>query len=248
MHGTTRLAGDDDRVSPGMPDTPPPVFRSRIIAGVDVASASGTHAMPFPDRNPDLHGNVPDSGDVALLIVDVLNALDFEGSSSFVPKALEAGRRIAALKRRAADLGIPVVYVNDNSGRWRSDLNRLLTDCTRQDAPGRELATLLAPAREDYVVLKPKHSGFYSTTLDTLLTYLRARTLVLTGLTIERCLLFTANDAFLRDYELYVPSDCTAAIEDRDQEAALRILERVLSADTTPSTELALEQLRATDA
>jgi nicotinamidase-related amidase len=203
--------------------------------------------MPFPDRNPDLHGNVPDRTEVALLIVDVLNALDFEGSSSFVPKALEAGRRIAALKRRASEVGIPVVYVNDNSGRWRSDLNRLLADCTRSDAPGRELATLLMPAPEDYVVLKPKHSGFYSTTLDTLLTYLRARRLVLTGLTIERCVLFTANDAFLRDYELYVPSDCTAAIEERDHAAALRILERVLCANTTPSTDLALHRLRATE-
>jgi nicotinamidase-related amidase len=200
--------------------------------------------MPFPDRHPDLHGNVPDKGEVALLIVDVLNALDFEGSSSFVPKALEAGRRIAALKRRASALGIPVVYVNDNSGRWRSDLTRLLADCTRSDAPGRELATLLAPTPEDYVVLKPKHSGFYSTTLDTLLTYLRARRLVVTGLTIERCVLFTANDAFLRDYELYVPSDCTAAIEEPDHQAALRILKRVLCANTTPSTELALERLR----
>jgi nicotinamidase-related amidase len=203
--------------------------------------------MPFPDRNPDLHGNVPDKGEVAVLIVDVLNALEFEGSGRFLPKALEAGRRIAALKRRASALGIPVVYVNDNAGRWRSDLGRLLADCTRSDAPGRELAKLLAPAPEDYVVLKPKHSGFYSTTLDTLLTYLRARRLVLTGLTIERCVLFTANDAFLRDYELYVPSDCTAAIEERDHEAALRILERVLCANTTPSTELALERLRATE-
>lgn len=200
--------------------------------------------MPQPDRHPDLHGNVPDRSEVALLLVDTLNALDFPGSEAFVPKATRAAQNIAALKQRAARLQIPCIYVNDNAGRWRSDLVALMDACTRRDAPGRNLGALLAPSPEDYVVLKPKHSGFYSTTLDTVLTYLRCRRLVLTGLTIERCLLFTANDAFLRDYELFVPHDCTAAIDDGDEAAALRILERVLGADTRASTELELEKLR----
>jgi nicotinamidase-related amidase len=202
--------------------------------------------MPQPDRNPDLHGNVPDGCDVALLVIDVLNALDFPGSKPFVPKALKAVENIAALKTRAAALGIPTVYVNDNAGKWRSDLPALLAACTREDAPGRQLGRLLAPAPSDYVVLKPKHSGFYSTTLDTVLTYLRCQRVILTGLTVERCVLFTANDAFLRDYALFVPRDCTAAIDESDGAAAFRILERVLDADTTVSTSLDLERLRRT--
>lgn len=201
--------------------------------------------MPDPTRHPDLHGNVPDACPVALLIVDVLNALRFEASETFVPGALEAGRRIAELKQRAKAARVPVVYVNDNAGRWRSDLRQVLQDCTADDAPGGELARLLQPEPDDYVVLKPKHSGFFATPLDTLLTYLRARRLVLTGLTIERCLLFTANDAFLRDYELFVPRDCTAAIDADDQAAALRILERVLDADIGASRALNWERLRA---
>jgi nicotinamidase-related amidase len=200
--------------------------------------------MPDPTKHPDLHGNVPDQCPVALLIVDTLNALRFEGSEALVPQAIEAGRRIAELKKRAKAAGAPVVYVNDNTGRWRSDVREVLDDCTRPAAPGRELAQLVLPDPEDYVVLKPKHSGFFATPLDTLLTYLRARRLVLTGLTIERCLLFTANDAFLRDYELFVPRDCTAAIDPEDCAAALRILERVLAADTKPSTALDWERLR----
>lgn len=199
--------------------------------------------MPEPENNPDLHGNVPDHGPLVLLIVDVLNALRFEGSEAFAPRAIAVGRRIAALKKRAKDAGIPVVYVNDNVGRWRSDLGTIVSDCTSDDAPGKPLASLLVPDGDDYVVVKPKHSGFYSTTLDTLLTYLHARRLLLTGLTIERCLLFTANDAFLRDYELFVPEDCTAAIDEADEVAAVRILERVLGADTTRSEELDLARL-----
>jgi nicotinamidase-related amidase len=199
--------------------------------------------MPDPGRNPDLHGNVPDTSPLALVIVDVLNALDFPGGDAFMPRALKAAEGIAALKGRATRLGIPSIYVNDNAGRWRSDLGALLKACTREGLPGRALGRLLEPAPEDYVVLKPKHSGFYSTTLDTVLTYLRCKKVILTGLTLERCLLFTANDAFLRDYSLYVPRDCTAAIDADDEAAALRILERVLGADTTPSPALDLERL-----
>jgi len=200
--------------------------------------------MPDPGRNPDLHGNVPDSSAIALVIVDVLNALDFPGGDEFLPRALKAAENIAALKRRASELGIPSIYVNDNGGRWRSDLRKLLELCTREGVPGRPLGRLLAPAPEDYVVLKPKHSGFYSTTLDTVLTYLGCKRLVLTGLTLERCLLFTANDAFLRDYSLHVPRDCTAALDADDEAAALRILERVLGANTAASTNVDLERLR----
>lgn len=200
--------------------------------------------MPDPTKHPDLHGNAPDNCPVALLVVDALNALRFEGSEAFVPQAVAVGQRIADLKKRARSAGVPVIYVNDNAGRWCSDVKEVVNKCTLPDAPGRELTELLLPDPDDYVVLKPKHSGFFATPLDTLLTYLRTRRLVITGLTIERCLLFTANDAFLRDYELFVPRDCAAAIDPEDGAAALRILERVLDADTGASPGLDWERLR----
>lgn len=202
-------------------------------------------AMPAPEKHPDLHGNVPEHCRVAVVLVDVLNALRFEGSERFVPRALAVAERIARLKKRAVEAKVPVVYVNDNAGRWRSDLSRVLEDCLHEDAPGRDASRLLLPEKRDYFVMKPKHSGFYSTALDTLLVYLQARRLVIAGFTVERCVLFTANDAFLRDYELYVPRDCTAAIDDGDSDAALRILERVLGAQTQASDELDFERLKA---
>jgi nicotinamidase-related amidase len=66
-------------------------------------------------------------------------------------------------------------------------------------------AVLLLPAADDYFVLKPKRSGFFFTTLDILLEYLRARTLILTGFTADDCVLFTASGAYLRDFHLIVP-------------------------------------------
>jgi nicotinamidase-related amidase len=102
-------------------------------------------------------------------------------------------------------------------------------------APGRDLLSALRPEDDDYVVLKPKHSAFFSTPLDTLLRYLRVETLLITGLTTDICVLFTANDAFLRDFRLVVPEDCVTAVEAQDHQQALGYMRRVLHADTCES-------------
>jgi len=200
--------------------------------------------MPNPAKNEDLHGNVPDKSPVALLIVDMINDLEFPGGDRLAEQALPLARRIRDLRQRATALGIPTVYVNDNFGRWQSDLRAVLEHCLHDDVLGRPMVELVTPDDEDYFVLKPKHSGFYSTTLDTLLAYLKASTLILTGIAGNSCVLFTANDAFMRDYYVIVPSDCTISIDPADNEYALRQMREVLHADTTPSTDLDLEMLR----
>jgi nicotinamidase-related amidase len=194
-------------------------------------------------KNEDLHGNVPDHAPVVLLIIDMINDLEFEGGDALLEHALPVAQRIAALKRRARAAGIPTIYVNDNFGRWRSDFQDVLDHCLHDGVRGQPLAELLQPDEDDYFVLKPKHSGFYSTTLDTLLDYLDARHLLLTGLTGDTCVLFTANDAYMRDLDLSVPADCVASISADENEAALRFMRRVLHVDTTPSDALTLRGL-----
>ena len=194
----------------------------------------------MPVKNPDLHGNAPDHAAVVLLLIDVINDLEFEGGAALLTQALPMADRLAALKRRARASGVPAVYVNDYFGRWRSDLRAQLAHCLAEGVRGRPLVERLLPEPDDYFVLKPKHSGFFSTTLDTLLTYLRARTLIVTGLTADNCVLFTASDAYLRDFHLVVPEDCVAAIDPRHTGQALEHMRRVLKADLTPSTALSL--------
>jgi hypothetical protein len=94
-------------------------------------------------------------------------------------------------------------------------------------------------------VLKPKHSGFFSTTLDTLLAYLKAKTLVLTGLTGNFCVFLTASDAFMRDFNIVVPKDCVASVKREDNEYALEQMRVVLDADLTVSNDLDFDRLRA---
>jgi nicotinamidase-related amidase len=198
-----------------------------------------------PAKNPDLHGNVPENSSVALLMIDVINDMDFEGSEPLVRQAPALGERVAALKKRAKAARIPVVYINDNFGRWQSDFRRLIQHCLEDGVPGEPLVRMLVPDDDDYFVLKPKHSAFFATTLDTLLAYLGAKTLILTGIAGNICILFSANDAYMRDYHLVVPSDCVISNTTEDNAYALQQIEKVLKGDIRPSTELELDELIA---
>jgi nicotinamidase-related amidase len=184
--------------------------------------------MARPAKNRDLHGSAPDSSPVALVLIDVVNDLEFEGGERLLAPALPMARRLGALAGRARRAGVPVIYVNDNFGRWRSDLAALVRHCLRDGVRGGAIVRRLRPRRDDYFVLKPKHSGFFATPLDTLLTYLGVDTLLLGGLTTDRCVLFTAADAHMRDYHLHVPRDCVASIDPGDNDRALMQLERIL--------------------
>jgi len=198
----------------------------------------------MPIRSENLHGNVPDTSGAALLLIDVINDFEFEGGEKLLPQALPVGRNITWLKQEAKKLKIPTIYVNDNFGRWQSDFRKIVSHCRRDDIRGKPFVELILPDEEDYFVLKPKHSGFYSTTLDLLLSHLQARNLILSGIAGNNCVLFTANDAYMRDFKLFIPSDCVVSIDKEDNEYALRQMEEVLKADITPARELDLAAIK----
>jgi nicotinamidase-related amidase len=187
---------------------------------------------------------VPDSrgASVALLLIDVINEFAFPEAPALLRHARPMARALRRLKGRARAAGIPVVYVNDNFGRWRSDFAAVVRRCVAPDAPGRDIARMLAPEPDDYFVLKPKHSGFYATGLAVVLDYLGAHRLILTGLTTPQCVLLTAADAHMRDFELIVPADCAAADDPAWHRQALAFMKRFFDADTRSSRHLVLRQ------
>jgi nicotinamidase-related amidase len=199
----------------------------------------------MPAKNPTLHGNAPDKAAVALLLIDVINDLEFPEGGQLLKHALPMARAIAELKGRARQAGVPTIYVNDNFGRWQSNFNHQVEHCLRDGVRGRPLAELLQPDENDYFVLKPKHSGFYSTALDVLLEYLGVQALILTGIAANICVLFTANDAYMRDFHLYVPQDCVASNTPGENQRALEEMRRVLKADIRASSELDLVEINA---
>ena len=151
---------------------------------------------------------------------------------------LAIAQPIARLRKKAKAAGIPVIYVNDNFGKWQSDFRKLVDHCLNDNVKGKPIAQLLQPDERDYFVLKPKHSAFYSTSLDLLLRYLKTNTLILTGIAGNICVLFTASDGYMRDFNLLVPQDCIASETEADNQHALAYMSKVLKADTRLSTDI----------
>ena len=168
---------------------------------------------------------------LALLLIDVINDLDFDRADELLEQGLPMVKKLAALKREAVQRQIPIVYVNDNFGQWKSDFRHTVEHCCADSSRGREISRALRPEASDYFVLKPKHSGFYATTLDVLLDYLKVDTLIITGIAANICVLFTANDAYMCDYKLFVPMDCVASNTAEETEYSLRQMKTVLKAD-----------------
>ena len=181
---------------------------------------------------------------VALVLIDVINPMAFEGSDALVRQAIPMSKRLSALKARARSARVPAIYVNDNFGRWRSDFRSIVTHCLDDDVPGKPVAAELEPDSDDYFVLKPLHSGFHATALHLVLQHLGAQKLVLTGIAGNICVLFTANDAYMRDFEILVPSDCVVSNTEEENRWALSQMETILKADIRQSTEIDFQSLR----
>ena len=179
----------------------------------------------------------------ALLLIDVINHFEFPDGERILRQAMPIAPRIARLKARGREAGIPAIYVNDNFGHWRSEASKLVEYCTREGAPSRKFVEQLRPDPEDYFVLKPMHSAFYQTPLELLLRKLGAGTLIVCGLATNSCVVCTAHDARMRNFRLFVPSDCTAARSMREHSQAIAHIATMANADTSPSASLKLKQL-----
>lgn len=199
----------------------------------------------MPKKNKDLHGNAPDKSNVALLIIDVINDLGFDTGPQLLPAALVMAKHIAALKARAVKAGVPVIYANDNFGKWRSDFSAQVRHSLKPGIRGAPIVKMLIPEPRDYFVIKPKHSGFFATPLELLLNYLAVKNLIITGIAADNCVLFTANDAYIRDFNLWVPGDCVASVSKRNTLLALKQMQQLLKANINPSSKINFKKLKA---
>ena len=192
------------------------------------------HVRPQADEV----SSAEDRSDFALLLIDVINPLDFPEAprlQKFVPAMT---RVLVRLKKRAQQAGAPIIYVNDNFGRWRSDLRQQVRYCQETKSRGAEMAMRLQPGNDDYFILKPKHSGFFGTALETLLRSLGTRHLVLTGIAAISCILATAIDAHMRGYRLFVPRDGTISNTASENRTALKLMKDYVGADPRPAVEI----------
>ncbi len=170
----------------------------------------------------------------ALLLIDFINPLDFPEARDLASPALQAAQGAKQLARAARRHGMPVIYANDNFGRWQSDFSTTVTRLLQGHGPSAAIAKLLRPQRNDLTVLKPMHSAFFGTPLDILLDKIGVQTLVMAGLATDICIQLSAADAFLRGLKVHAPEDCTAAETANKKEAALAYMRDILKCDTRP--------------
>jgi nicotinamidase-related amidase len=158
-----------------------------------------------------------------------------------IEHATAAAGVIKRLRTEATRAGLPVVYVNDNYGQWHSDRDKIIDHCQRRGSLGRAIVERIRPREKDYFIIKPQFSGFYATNLQVLLPQLGVRRLILTGIAADICVLFTAADAHMRDYALWVPRDAVASSRDEHRDWALGIMEKSMDAATVASPDMSVK-------
>ena len=182
----------------------------------------------------------PAAGGTALLIIDMITDLEFEDAADLKEGALKAARAIAALRDACDAAGVPVIYVNDNHDEWHSERSRLVERC--RGTAGDEMVRLIEPRPDDIFVIKPQFSGFYSTNLPVLLPRLKANRLIMAGVAADICVLFTAADAHMRQYDLWIPENAVAANSVERTAWALEIMRSSMGAETRSTGELSVER------
>ena len=174
----------------------------------------------------------------ALLLVDVINDLEFPGGEELLESARLVAGRIAALKRHLKSRGIPAIYVNEAATRWVPSFSRQVEHCLAAGIRGRPVVETLRPDAADYFVLMPQHSPCLLSKLDTLFETLRLKTLIVTGIAASVQARLAANDVYLSGFRFLIPGDCLASRTDGHTRSVLEYLRAMLGAEVLASSDL----------
>lgn len=168
----------------------------------------------------------------AVVFVDLINTFDFPGSEKLLENTKQILPNIIKLKQFAKNNDIPVIYVNDHYGLWQADFDKIIDYCTNENS--KEIIDKIKPNSNDYFLIKPQHSAFFQTPLQSLLTELDKDHLILAGVAGDICILFTAKDAYMHQMDLTIPSNCMVSEEKENNDYALYLMKSVMKANIDP--------------
>ncbi len=172
----------------------------------------------------------------ALLIIDMINDFNFTNGPKLSEKATEITIHIKQLKQMCRSKNIPIIYINDHYQTWKADIKKITEHCTNELS--KKIISTIPVEEYDYFLIKPHYSAFYETPLQTLLQHLEVNHLIITGIAGNICVLFTANDAYMRKFQITIPSDCIASNCDEDNYYALTMMENILKANVLPTSQI----------
>lgn len=174
--------------------------------------------------------------DTAVLVIDMLNAYQHEDAELLIPNVadiIDPLARLVSVARERED--VDLIYVNDNYGDFTADHDDIVRSALQGERP--DLVKPIQPDKDRPFLTKVRHSAFYATSLDYLLGRLETKRLILTGQVTEQCILYTALDAYVRHFTVVVPPDAVAHIDADLGDAALKIMQRNMSAEIVPAAE-----------
>jgi nicotinamidase-related amidase len=168
--------------------------------------------------------------DTAVVVIDMLNSYRHEDAEKLIPCVEEKIDNIADLISVASERDdVDLIYVNDNYGDFTASQDDLVRQALEGERP--DLVEPIVPGHGVRFLQKVRHSAFYATSLAYLLRQLETRRLILTGQVTEQCILYTALDAYVRHFQVVVPTDAVAHIDADLGSAALRMMKENMRAE-----------------
>jgi len=168
----------------------------------------------------------------AILFIDIINDFNFNGGEKLLENTKAILSNLVNLKTYAKKNEIPLIYINDHYGLWQADYDKIINHCRNERSE--QIIDSLKPDDEDYFLIKPEHSAFFQTPLQTLLTELKKNRLILAGIAGDICILFSAKDAYMYQYDMHIPKNCMASEEKNMNNYALYLMESVMDANISP--------------
>jgi nicotinamidase-related amidase len=173
-------------------------------------------------------------GEVALLVIDMLNTYRHADAEKLTPNVAEIIDPLAGLVSWARHRDdVDLIYVNDNYGDFTADFDDVVHAALDGERP--DLVSPIAPDENCLRILKVRHSAFYASSLAYLLSRLKTERLILTGQVTEQCILYSALDAYVRHFDMVVPPDAVAHIDPELRDAALTMMHRNMHAEILPA-------------
>jgi len=175
--------------------------------------------------------------ETALIVIDMLNAYDHEDADALAQSVREQLPQIVELRDQARERDdVLLVYVNDNHDAWDVGREELVERALAGEH--HELVEPIAPRDPLPFLPKGRHSIFYQTAVDHLLRIEDVERVILVGQVTEQCILYSALDAYLRGYDVVVPPDAVAHIDETLAKAALAMMEHNMHADLVPAADV----------
>ena len=160
----------------------------------------------------------------AIIVVDMVKDNIKEGSRH--PITLEARSILPNLQRLLEEgrkRGFPVIFACDSFLKDDFIFKGRMKVHSLRGTEGSEVVDELRPEPTDIVLPKRRFSAFFKTDLDQTLRVLGVDTIIVTGITVEVCVLMTAMEGLCQDFSAIILEDCTASKSKEMHQACLNL-------------------------